>query len=445
MVRTPDGRTVLWISPRTSTRSAATWSSSLGAERRARRGAGADGPAARGVAPPPAPRRPRRRRARADRATPDRPRRGPGLGQGRQLVYVGAPDAPVAAARAAAADDGGTARLTLRMPDALKNAVEEAAEAIGDLGERMARATRSQTALGRVDGPTTTRRGRATGSPGTRRAEERTRCNRRFDTPGAVTCSRSRSATATSKCGRPTRRRTTVEISGYDKRAPPRVTCDAQPDGGSPGLDRAQTEEDLGLHASAAAPRSRSPCRSGPRSTARAAAADLEARGTLAVARVPDGLGRRRVRRGAGDVQHRVRQRRRRGALGRRPPRGQGRLGRPRGRQRRGRGDRSQRIGRHRDPAAGRIEHDHRRLRRHRAPRRGGGRRERPGDLRGRRRGRAARARGVWLDVSSTSGDVHSALEPAERDDATRATRAGAHRLTVSGDVDDPSQRGGSD
>jgi hypothetical protein len=64
-----------------------------------------------------------------------------------RLVYVGAPDAP--APPHTAEDDGGTARLTLRMPDALKTAVEEAADAIGvSVNAWLVQA--AQTALGRA-------------------------------------------------------------------------------------------------------------------------------------------------------------------------------------------------------------------------------------------------------------------------------------------------------
>ena len=46
-----------------------------------------------------------------------------------QLVFVGAPEQE--APSAAADEEGGTARLTLRMPDALKGRVESAAESEG--------------------------------------------------------------------------------------------------------------------------------------------------------------------------------------------------------------------------------------------------------------------------------------------------------------------------
>ena len=48
-------------------------------------------------------------------------------GRDLQLVYVGAPDREAPAEPAE--EEGGTARLTLRMPDALKTRVESAAEA----------------------------------------------------------------------------------------------------------------------------------------------------------------------------------------------------------------------------------------------------------------------------------------------------------------------------
>jgi len=46
------------------------------------------------------------------------------------LVYVGPPE-PVEAPASPADEEGGTARLTLRMPDALKSAVESASDAEG--------------------------------------------------------------------------------------------------------------------------------------------------------------------------------------------------------------------------------------------------------------------------------------------------------------------------
>jgi hypothetical protein len=63
------------------------------------------------------------------------------------LVYTGAPEPP--SPPPPPDEDGGTARLTLRMPDALKNAVEEAADAIGvSVNAWLVQA--AQTALGRV-------------------------------------------------------------------------------------------------------------------------------------------------------------------------------------------------------------------------------------------------------------------------------------------------------
>ena len=50
-------------------------------------------------------------------------------GRDARLVYTGPPEPPPPAPLAD--DEGGTARVTLRMPDALKGAVEEAADAIG--------------------------------------------------------------------------------------------------------------------------------------------------------------------------------------------------------------------------------------------------------------------------------------------------------------------------
>ena len=69
-------------------------------------------------------------------------------GRDARLVFVGAPDAPAAPPHAPE-DEGGTARLTLRMPDALKAAVDEAADAIGvSVNAWLVQA--AQTALGRV-------------------------------------------------------------------------------------------------------------------------------------------------------------------------------------------------------------------------------------------------------------------------------------------------------
>lgn len=50
-------------------------------------------------------------------------------GRDARLVYVGAPEAPEPAP--SAEDEGGTARLTVRMPDALKGAMEAAADSEG--------------------------------------------------------------------------------------------------------------------------------------------------------------------------------------------------------------------------------------------------------------------------------------------------------------------------
>ena len=51
-------------------------------------------------------------------------------GRDARLVYVGVPDAP-APPPPSGGDEGGMARLTLRMPDPMKVAVEEAADAVG--------------------------------------------------------------------------------------------------------------------------------------------------------------------------------------------------------------------------------------------------------------------------------------------------------------------------
>jgi hypothetical protein len=52
-------------------------------------------------------------------------------GKDASVVYVGIPEPDMSRAQGAPADEeGGTARLTLRMPDSLKNAVEEAADAM---------------------------------------------------------------------------------------------------------------------------------------------------------------------------------------------------------------------------------------------------------------------------------------------------------------------------
>jgi hypothetical protein len=50
-------------------------------------------------------------------------------GRDASLVYVGIPEAPSPPPAPLPPDDGGTARLTLRMPDAMKHAVEAAADA----------------------------------------------------------------------------------------------------------------------------------------------------------------------------------------------------------------------------------------------------------------------------------------------------------------------------
>jgi hypothetical protein len=51
-------------------------------------------------------------------------------GKDASLIYVGVPEAPMPPPAPPSPDDGGTARLTLRMPDAMKTAVEEAADAL---------------------------------------------------------------------------------------------------------------------------------------------------------------------------------------------------------------------------------------------------------------------------------------------------------------------------
>jgi hypothetical protein len=51
-------------------------------------------------------------------------------GRDASLVYVGVPDAPLPPPAPQPPDEGGMARLTLRMPDAMKSAVEEAADAL---------------------------------------------------------------------------------------------------------------------------------------------------------------------------------------------------------------------------------------------------------------------------------------------------------------------------
>ncbi|MGZ4149263.1 MAG: hypothetical protein ACXVQJ_04410 [Actinomycetota bacterium] len=52
-------------------------------------------------------------------------------GRDARFVYVGAPEAPAPPPAPAAEDEGGMARLTLRMPDAAKARVEAAADAEG--------------------------------------------------------------------------------------------------------------------------------------------------------------------------------------------------------------------------------------------------------------------------------------------------------------------------
>jgi hypothetical protein len=68
-------------------------------------------------------------------------------GRDASLVYVGPPEPP--SPPPAPDDEGGTVRLTLRMPDALKELVEEAAEAIGvSVNTWLVQA--AQSALGRT-------------------------------------------------------------------------------------------------------------------------------------------------------------------------------------------------------------------------------------------------------------------------------------------------------
>jgi hypothetical protein len=64
-----------------------------------------------------------------------------------RLVYVGAPEAPPPPP--APDDDGSTARLTVRMPDALKASIEDAAEAIG-VSVNAWLVQSAQTAVGRA-------------------------------------------------------------------------------------------------------------------------------------------------------------------------------------------------------------------------------------------------------------------------------------------------------
>jgi hypothetical protein len=78
-------------------------------------------------------------------------------GRDARLVYTGPPEAP--APPPPPDDDGGTARLTLRMPDALKAAIEEASDAIGvSVNAWLVQA--AQSTLGR----TTEQRRRASGN-----------------------------------------------------------------------------------------------------------------------------------------------------------------------------------------------------------------------------------------------------------------------------------------
>ena len=66
-------------------------------------------------------------------------------GKDASLIYVGAPEAPVPPPD----DDGTTARVTLRMPDALKATLEEAAETIG-VSVNALLVQSAQTAVGRM-------------------------------------------------------------------------------------------------------------------------------------------------------------------------------------------------------------------------------------------------------------------------------------------------------
>jgi hypothetical protein len=68
-------------------------------------------------------------------------------GKDASLIYVGAPDAPVPPT--APDEDGTTARVTLRMPDALKATLEEAAETIG-VSVNALLVQSAQTAVGRM-------------------------------------------------------------------------------------------------------------------------------------------------------------------------------------------------------------------------------------------------------------------------------------------------------
>ena len=71
-------------------------------------------------------------------------------GRDATLVYVGAPEPP--SPPPAPDDEGGTSRITLRMPDALKAAVEEAADAMAvSVNAWLIQA--AQSALGRAQQP----------------------------------------------------------------------------------------------------------------------------------------------------------------------------------------------------------------------------------------------------------------------------------------------------
>jgi hypothetical protein len=74
-------------------------------------------------------------------------------GRDASVVYVGVPEPPQPPLPPSAPDDeGGTARLTLRMPDSLKNAVEEAADAMAmSVNAWLVQAV--QSALGRRQNP----------------------------------------------------------------------------------------------------------------------------------------------------------------------------------------------------------------------------------------------------------------------------------------------------
>lgn len=68
-------------------------------------------------------------------------------GRDARLVYVGPPEAPPPPP--APDDERGTARLTVRMPDALKGSIEDAAEAIG-VSVNAYLVQSAQSALGRA-------------------------------------------------------------------------------------------------------------------------------------------------------------------------------------------------------------------------------------------------------------------------------------------------------